>query len=65
MVSILRWPSTGLVPPSPVETDTIGHTHIEPMDPLKLPFGNQWIVDFSSPETYKLIDELNNQTVLV
>ena len=32
MVSIQRWPSTGLVPPSPVETDTIGHTHIEPMD---------------------------------
>ena len=63
MVRIQKWPSTG--PSKPVEAGSTS-THIEPMDPLKLPFGESWIVDFNNPKTLELINELSQRpTILI
>ena len=61
MLNIIKFPSTGFSQ-KPVEDD--GASHIGPMDPIKLPFGEAWIVDFNNPKTMKLIDELSQRSTI-
>ena len=60
MLKIIKFPSTGLQQ-KPAEE---GASHIGPMDPIKLPFGEAWIVDFNNPKTMKLIDELSQRSTI-
>ena len=59
MLQIIKFPSTGK--PTPVEE---GASHIAPMDPIKLPFGEAWVVDFNNPKTLKLVDELSQRSTI-
>ena len=61
MVHVFKWPTTD-VRASAVES---GASYIAPLDPMKSFVGDHWIVDFSNPKTYELIDSLRSRSRIV
>lgn len=59
MVHISKWPLTGKQ--APVKDE---QSYVTPMEPIRVPFGETWIVDFNNPKTLKLIDELSQRSTI-